>query len=587
MHGIARNHPQCLEGALIDEAAGMKLLRTLLASAFAPPKQAAAPRFVSDLDAPLLWLNEQGDALYARDFFEGIFACGATGSGKSSGVGAACARAMLAAGWGGLVHCAKADEAARWIGYLQECGRSGDLIHMRPGNGWHFNFIEHELRRPNGMGAEVLNLVQLIMMMVEAMRVAQGQPAQGEGGFWDAAQRELLMNAIEPLVSATGRFRLDELMRFITSAPNCPSDMQDEGWRARSFCFWALTQAHDAPLGPPLSAASLQATADYWFGNYAHMDSKTRSNILATLTSTIAPFLRGALNETFCTDTTVVPELAHEGAVILVDWPIKTTGVAGALAGQIMKYCWQRATEARRVGAQTRPSFIFVDEAQLFMSRYDPEFQSTARSSLAATVYLTQNLPNYYALQPGRDPKSATDGLLGNFQTKVFHANGDPTTNNYASDLVGKGLHRRANGNWSTNVGQSHGGNSSYGASYQRGESEGTNRGSGTTSSATFNADGQTSYSIGANSQRGSQRGTNRSWGRNSSHGDNWGENHGRTDGGGWQEQMDHLVPAHYFASGLRKGGPANQFLVDAVLVQGGRRFIASSSHSLRVTFHQ
>jgi hypothetical protein len=566
----------------------MNLLKTLLAKVAASARpNAAQSSFVNALDAPLLALNPEGDVLRARDFFEGIFAFGATGSGKSSGVGAACARAMLRAGWGGVVLCAKPDEGARWVQEAHACGRAADVVHMRPGSGWTFNFIEHELRRPTGLGAEVFNLVQLIMVVVESMRVARGHPAQGEGDFWDAAQRELLANAIDPLVAATGRFRLDELMRFITSAPTSAQDMYDAEWRARSFFFWVLQQAHDAPAGPRMSPVSMQATADYWFGTYANLDPKTRSNVVATLTATISPFLRGALHDTFCTDTTVVPELAHEGAIILVDWPIKTTGIAGAMAGQIMKYCWQRATEARAVGPHTRPTFLYIDEAQLFMSRYDPEFQSTARSSMAATVYLTQNLPNYYALQPGRDPKAATDGLLGNFQTKVFHANADPTTNNYASDLVGKGIVRRANGNWSANQGWSEGGNSSYGTSYQRSESTGRNWGGGSTGSATFSDAGQASYSVGSSSQRGEQQGKSRSWGRNRSQGESWGQSGGHSSGGGWSEQMDHLLPASYFASGLRKGGPANRCLVDAVLVQGGRRFIASGGHSLKITFQQ
>ena len=485
------------------------MLRTLLAQVTASGNRSAVQStFVNALDAPLLTLNNVGDVLRARDFFEGIFAFGATGSGKSSGVGAACAMAMLRAGWGGVVLCAKPDEAGRWLNYMQACGRSSDLILMRPGSGWNFNFIEHELRRPTGMGGEVFNLVQLVMVQVEAMRVAQGQPAQGEGGFWDAAMRELLANSIEPLVAATGRFRLDELMRFITSAPTSPHDMHDANWRGRSYCLWALQQAHDAPVGPPLSPPSMQATADYWFGTYASLDPKTRSNIVATLTATISPFLRGALHTAFCTDTSVIPELAHEGAVIVVDWPVKTTGIAGAMAGQIVKYCWQRATEARAVGPQTRPSFLFVDEAQLYMSRYDPEFQSTARSSLAATIYLTQNLPNYYALQPGRDPKAATDGLLGNFQTKNFHANTDPTTNNYASDMVGKAIVRRANGNWSHNEGWSSGGTASFGTSYQRGKSAGRNWGSGSSSGVTY-SDSGTSYNIGSSSQHGGQTGEN------------------------------------------------------------------------------
>lgn len=443
------------------------------------------------------------------------------------------------------------------------------------------------MRRPNGLGADVFNLVALMMSIVGFMRLALEQPAQEEGGFWTSALRELLTNAIQPLIAATGRFRLDELMRLIASSPTRNEDLHDSEWRGRSYWFWVMEQAFDDPRGPAMDAASRHAVQDYWLGNFVRLDPKTRSNIVATLTATISPFLRGALREMFCMDTTVVPELAHEGAVIVVDYPIKTMGVAGSLIGNVWKHCWQRSTEARVVGPATRLTFVYADEAQLFMSPYDKEFQSTARSSLAATVYLTQNLPNYYALQPGRDAKAATDGLLGNFQTKIFHANTDPTTNQYAAELIGKALQRRASGNWSSNSGWSEGESYSVGRSRQYGENDGSSWGGGSTSSVTYTDDGKASYSLGSSSQRGGQRGSNRSWGRNTSQGVNSGVSGGWNEGGGWSEQMDYLVPPAFFASGLRKGGPANDFLVDGVLVQGGRRFRASNGHALFVTFQQ
>lgn len=570
----------------------MNILRSLLSSLAPSPHggQVAprAQRFISDPRTPMLMLNDYGDALYPPDFYEGIHVFGATGSGKSSGSGQACLLAMLQAGWGGLILCAKPDEAHRVIRYLHQCGRGDDLIHMRPGSGVNFNFIEHEFRRPDGLGRDVFNLVSLLMVIVEAARVALGMPAQdGDGAFWIAAMRELLTNVIEPLVAATGRFRFDEMMRFINSAPTNPDDMLSEAWRERSYFFWAMRQAHDAPLGPPMDATSMQATTDYWFGNYARLDNKTRSNIVATLTSSISPLLRGVLHETFCTDTTVIPEMTHQGAVIVLDYPIKTVGPAGVMAGQIMKYKCQRSAESRPITPETRPTFVYADESHLFASTYDPPFQSTARSSMAATVYLSQNLPTYYALQPGRDPKASADALLGNFQTKIFHANTDSTTNQYAADLIGKRLQARASGNWSSNEGWSEGRNEGRSSTYQRGKSEGSSWGSSSNGSVTYSDQGNVSYTVGGGSNRGGQEGTNSSWsgGRNS--GTSSGVSGGFSRGGGWSEQMDYLVPPDAFASQLRKGGPSNDFMVDGIVVQGGRRFEQTGSNWLHCVFQQ
>lgn len=536
----------------------------------------------------MLRLNRYGDDLRVRDFYEGFQIFGGTGSGKSSGSGKALAHAMLQAGWGGLVLCAKPDEAQRWIGYLHDAGRSDDLVHMKPGNGVTFNFVDYEAHRPDGHGAETYNLVALMEVMMDAYAQSLQQGGGEEGAsFWIASRRELLANAIEPLVSATGRFRLDELMRMVTSAPSSRIEARSDEWKSQSYCYWVLSQSYDAPIGPPLPIHAVRAAADYWLGTFADLDNKTRSNIVATLTSAISPFLRGVLHETFCTDTMVIPELAHEGAVIVLDFPVKSLGPSAAVAAQIMKYQWQKATERRAVSASTRPTFLYADECQFFLSKYDAEFQSTARSSRAATVYLTQNLPTYFAQLPGRDPRSAAESLLGNFQTKIFHANTDAATNNYAADLIGKTLQRRASQNWSVNAGEQTSVGSGTNWSDQHGTSAGRNWGSNTSYGATSGGFGQSSGTSSSGSSRGRQTGTSQSWSSGGSHTTGSSSSQGSSEGGGWSEQLDHMVPPVAFAAHLRKGGQGDGLLVDAVIVQGGRRFASSGMHWLHTVFHQ
>ena len=95
-----------------------------------------------------------------------------------------------------------------------------------------------------------------------------------------------------------------------------------------------------------------------------------------------------------------------------------------------------------------RPVFLWADESHFFASKYDQEFQSTARSSRACTVYLTQNLPNYLTKLGDRN---AVDSFLGNLQTKIFHANGDAVTNEWAANLFAKTWQMRQSSNISTN----------------------------------------------------------------------------------------------------------------------------------------
>ena len=143
------------------------------------------------------------------------------------------------------------------------------------------------------------------------------------------------------------------------------------------------------------------------------------------------------MRELFCTTTTVVPELTHHGAVIVIDLPVKSYHRVGRVAQLIWKTMWQRATEARTGADLQRPVFLWADEAQEFVTDRDARFQATARSARASTVYLTQNVPGYLAAMAGKtNAQAAVDSMLGNFQTKVFHANGDAVTNEWASKAI-------------------------------------------------------------------------------------------------------------------------------------------------------
>ncbi len=64
-----------------------------------------------------------------------------------------------------------------------------------------------------------------------------------------------------------------------------------------------------------------------------------------------------------------------------------------------------------------------------------------------ATVALTQNVANVYAAMGGdQKAKNLADSLFANLNTKVFHANSDPVTNEWASSILGKSLQLHMNG---------------------------------------------------------------------------------------------------------------------------------------------
>ena len=484
------------------------------------------------LSTPLLRFGRR-DRMTIGDLCEGTIVLGGSGSGKTSGTGQALGLSMLEAGFGGLVLCAKVDEADRWREYAYRTGREHSLITVDASAAARFNFLDYT-QATEARGGFDHNLVDVMARVTEATAVADAGGGDGDNRFFRAAAMEMLSHAFPILRATYGRLRLKDVLALIKSAPVSLAQPNDKTWQTESFCSQTLIRAAHMSDHDPAIEQVLEDHSDYWMLQFPQMGDRTRSSIVTTLTSTIHPFLTGKLAELFCTDTTVVPELTHEGAIILLDLPVKDFGRMGAVAQQIFKYLWQRSVERRKPGRRTRPVFLFADECQFFLNSYDAEFLSTARQSRACTVYMTQDRSTFYAQLGGRGGHDTADALIEKFQTRIFHANTATDTNRYAADTIGKTTQYRsietiARG-WNA------------GASGTQSERDGSyGGGSGVNVSRQM---GETAY-------------------------------------------QDYVLSPEEFGRLLRTGGPENRGRVDAVLIRNGRRWKATGRNYLKVEFRQ
>lgn len=389
---------------------------------------------VFDPRRPLCWFGPH-DPWTIGDSFEGTQIFGATGSGKTSGSGRTIAKAMLAEGFGGLVLTAKRDELDLWRRYCAEVGRSDSLLVFGVDEPCRFNFMDYELRRGGAGGGLTENIANLFTAVLDGGGKAGGGVSRDP--YWDFALKQMLRNAVDLLRLSGQSVSLPNLARVIASAPKSPEDVTDPVWQRNSYCFECFTIA-DRPGLAPMQLGDLEVTAAFWLAEFPAIAENTRSNIVSTFTTMADGFMRGHLRELFCGATNVVPELTHNGVVLVINLPLKEFHDLGRYAQLLWKYLWQRATESRDVAKNPRPVFVWADESQLFATARDREFQSTARSQRASTVYLTQNISSYYAAIGGPDAKASADSLLGNLQTKIFHANGDAETNEWAERIIGK-----------------------------------------------------------------------------------------------------------------------------------------------------
>lgn len=525
--------------------------------------------FVRDLDTPLLRLAPN-DFFSLRDGCGGVHAFGGIGSGKTSGSGRMLAGAYLRAGFGGLVTAVKPEEVELWKRYAKEHGRERSLILFDEHEGG-FNFLSYELSRQgmDGIGT----VTECLMRILEAAKKTNPTATHRSGeAFWDDAARKMLRYTILPLYAANGTLSVGDIIRFLTTAPQCPQDVTDARWHERSFMYGVINTATRSPR-VPIPAEALRDNIEFWSEEYPAIPEKTRGNILITVSATLDRFKHGRLQRAFCGPTTVVPELSFHGAVIVLAMPTLTWNEDGVIAQQLFKYMWQRGVLARNAldeKHRERPVFLWSDEAQETVSSYDFEFQSMCRASRCCTVYLTQSLPTYYAKIGGDNPRDAAHALVGKFATQVFHSNSCAETNEYAARTIGKVIKRRVN--YSAGVSQS----ASYGMSAGNSENHGSSWNYGS-SSGSSGGHGSSSF----NSSSGGNSGTGNNWGSNK------GESRNDSESRGFTETMEYAVEPGDFARVLKTGGKPNGNLVTAYWFQAGRRFKSTGQNFITGTFKQ
>lgn len=523
-------------------------------------------RHADDLRRPVLALNDAGDTIDAGTLLTHLFGIGQSGSGKSSALLAAILRASARLGCGLLSLNFKAGSAAETIGYLLKAGRARSFIHWRDKT-FRFNVLQYYVSRfgINGIGS----IVQCLMTCLEIIRLAGAVPGKIGEEFWQATTWNKLANSVPILFGATGTVRIADLLRFIRSAPHSAEQMNDPAWRAQS-AFVQMFQAAQ----PNLDEATFQRCLDYWQQDYSPLDARARSNIHISIVTALSKLNQGILGDVLCQDTNIVPELCMSGVSIVMDFPPSIYGDDGIILQKIFKYCWQEAMLLRPAlpePLQRRICLLVADECQEFVTPRDTFFFATCRSMRVGVVYLTQSLPTLISRIGGDNPKERVEDLLSHFSTKVFLANSCFTTNQWASNTIGRIEH------WRESFNASEGRNSSHGLSMGDGTNWGTSSsaGGGGSSSANGGYSSNTSWSAGRSSGGNDSRGRNRG--------------SGTSDSRGWSTSMtmDVAVEPGFFARVLRTGGHANGGIVDALWFQSGRRFHASGTNYVLVEFRQ
>jgi type IV secretory pathway TraG/TraD family ATPase VirD4 len=422
------------------------------------------------------------------DAMKGVAIFGGTGSGKTSGSGKTIAMKYLAEGWGGLVLCVKTDEAQLWKEYCEKAGRGKDVLTFRNGATYKkdeeseedvmvFNPIDYEERRPRTAEegiAEAQNITNIFMNIYRMGNRISGGGENKEERFWDVALKRCINRVVELLMLADQPLSMANMRNVLTSCISL-DDVEGEALEVHfkkalaiannggdkftysdNYCFLCLiTAALDQDSDNPAKTQSLSLVKSYFLREFGSMGERVRSTITESFMGLAEPFLSGLMFRHFSGETNLFPEITYtEQKIIILDFSVKEYLDVGIIAQSIYKMMFQQAVERRDIEKYPIPVFLWVDEAQMFVNPYDQIFLTTARSKRVATVFLTQNIPNYLVVMgAGAEAKPKVDSLLGNLSTKVFHANMDAETNEYASRLIGQAIFGMASESKSQSVG--------------------------------------------------------------------------------------------------------------------------------------
>lgn len=405
-------------------------------------------------------LEFSDDTLWTtRDAVRGVQIFGSIGSGKSSGSGEFIAKKYLGAGWGGLVLCAKPDEAKNWYRYVKECNRpESDIIHFFEGSDCQFNPLSYESERVSRGGGLTMNLTELFMSIFKMGQRITGSDSEEHERFWENALKRLINRTIDLIRLSDQQMSIANMVEIIGSAPHNLQEISElkssivkidpktnEEFEDRqklknlidtNFFFKCWHEAQNNTVSDAEKRDSKLVT-NYFLRDYPLLDEKAQSTIREMFLGFAEPFLSGILNDHFSSTINVKPEDTFVGKIIILDFSVKEYLVAGIYAQCLFKYLWQQAIERRKITATSKPVFLWIDESHYFVNEHDTIFQTTARSSMACSVFLTQNISNYYMQMGGRNVKAKVDSLLGNLGTLIFHNNSDAVTNEWASRLIG------------------------------------------------------------------------------------------------------------------------------------------------------
>lgn len=253
-----------------------------------------------------------------------------------------------------------------------------------------------------------------------------------ESRFWEQSSFNLLKNTLIFCAANYEYFTFKDLYRALITA-------RDEG--LAELLVNALNSSERTPPWDEEERGNIEMAISYFRSEFAQMDEKIRTSILATATSFLNEFLEYRVSRVLSPELEAINLLSMKEAIQdgkLICLHIENDALARSI-GTLIKLLYQEAVLARvkdlnhlqPQSVQTRHVLLVMDEYQDVATSGggaglgDDRFLAMARESKAITIAATQSVSSLEnAIRSG----PATAEILQNFRTRIFGTTTDPKT---------------------------------------------------------------------------------------------------------------------------------------------------------------
>lgn len=397
----------------------------------------------------LLILNTKGDVISTNDAYNGIFAFGDKGSGKSSAFIGNITASLFQKNFGLLFTVYKAEEVYPILKLAQNAGRMDDVILLNKGGKWRTNIINQELEA-TGSIANAISLFDDINKTI-----TQNKSAAATDPYWENTAKVLFANLLRVTIIFYGSFSLSlfnhlsdlasEYARFMTNQnegkmsegqKNIKGNQEKKKIEFENILETIKSLATKKTASIKANTEEIDAILTYFTVDWVNLPEKTRESVYSVFRSNIDNLTQSAIAKLLLCDIGTGDEgffdiqSTRNGKIIILDEPVSTRGEEGRNFQEVFKSFWYTAMKRYPEG---QACALISDEFQEFGASSDAKFLSVSRSYRVAMIMATQNKASLVAKLGNIE----TDKILANTQVKIFFQSSDEQTWEFARKIMG------------------------------------------------------------------------------------------------------------------------------------------------------